>query len=412
MWTTFLVALKANLRNRSALFWMTVFPIVLASMFNGLFGGLAEAYELKPVPMAVIEDTRWQQADGARTFVDALAGETESASDDTTYAEIDQKLLTITTVDTVKEAEQRLADGTANGYLTADNNGRLAMTVSRETAVTAKDSTQNSGLDISLAALRSVIDLYNRTDAVTRQTIADNPQAALSRNFWNSVGQNVDMTHETTLTHFQPDEIARYYYALLAMSCMMAMGYSISTVAAAQANLSALGIRRTVAPLSRAKQLVAGFLSCWLCSSVALSIVLAYIRLACNVSLGGREPAAILAVIIASFMTSSAGTLLGAVPKLSYNTKYGLSTGISCTLSLFTGLYGGFAMQISDWIARNAPILGTINPAQQVTNLFYDILYYDSYRPFITTCIILLAMSAVFLLAGIAMLRRQRYEHL
>ena len=189
---------------------MTVFPIVLATMFNGLFGGLAEAYELKPVPMAVIEDTRWQQADGARTFVDALAGETESASDDTTYAEIDQKLLTITTVDTVKEAEQRLADGTANGYLTADNNGRLAMTVSRETAVTAKDSTQNSGLDISLAALRSVIDLYNRTDAVTRQTIADNPQAALSRNFWNSVGQNVDMTHETTLTHFQPD-IARTY---------------------------------------------------------------------------------------------------------------------------------------------------------------------------------------------------------
>ena len=143
MWTTFLVALKANLRNRSALFWMTVFPIVLATMFNGLLGGLAEAYELKPVPMAVI---------------------------DTTYAEIDQKLLTITTVDTVKEAEQRLADGTANGYLTADNNGRLAMTVSRETAVTAKDSTQNSGLDISLAALRSVIDLYNRTDAVTRQT--------------------------------------------------------------------------------------------------------------------------------------------------------------------------------------------------------------------------------------------------
>lgn len=71
MWTTFLVALKANLRNRSALFWMTVFPIVLATMFNGLFGGLAEAYELKPVPMAVIEDTRWQQADGAHTFVDA-----------------------------------------------------------------------------------------------------------------------------------------------------------------------------------------------------------------------------------------------------------------------------------------------------------------------------------------------------
>lgn len=47
MWTTFLVALKANLRNRQALFWMIVFPIVLATMFNGFFGGLSEGYELK-----------------------------------------------------------------------------------------------------------------------------------------------------------------------------------------------------------------------------------------------------------------------------------------------------------------------------------------------------------------------------
>mgnify|MGYP000110963781 CR=1 FL=1 len=48
------------------------------------------------------------------------------------------------------------------------------------------------------------------------------------------------MIHETSLTHFSPNAIARYYYALLAMSCMMAMGYAISTVTAAQANLSAL----------------------------------------------------------------------------------------------------------------------------------------------------------------------------
>ncbi len=123
MWTTFLVALKANLRNRSALFWMTVFPIVLATMFNGLFGGLAEAYELKPVPMAVIEDTRWQQAERCPHLRRRAGRGNGIGLDDTTYAEIDQKLLTITTVDTVKEAEQRLADGTANGYLTADNNG-------------------------------------------------------------------------------------------------------------------------------------------------------------------------------------------------------------------------------------------------------------------------------------------------
>lgn len=197
MWTTFLVALKANLRNRQALFWMIVFPIVLATMFNGFFGGLSEGYELKPIPMAVVEDSRWQQADGARTFVDALSGETASSSeslDGTAYADINQQLLTITAADTVRKAEQLLADGTVRGYLAADGNGRLAITISRETVTAANDTTGSVGLDISLSALRSAIDLYNRTDAVTRQTIADNPQAALSRNFWNSIGQSVDVT--------------------------------------------------------------------------------------------------------------------------------------------------------------------------------------------------------------------------
>ena len=104
MWTTFLVELKANLRNRQALFWMIVFPIVLATMFNGFFGGLSEGYELKPVPVAVVEDSRWQQADGARSFVDALSGTASSSEslDGTAYADINQQLLTITAADTVR----------------------------------------------------------------------------------------------------------------------------------------------------------------------------------------------------------------------------------------------------------------------------------------------------------------------
>ena len=72
MWTTFLVALKANLRNRQALFWMIVFPIVLATMFNGFFGGLSEGYELKPIPMAVVEDSRWQRTERVRLWMPCL----------------------------------------------------------------------------------------------------------------------------------------------------------------------------------------------------------------------------------------------------------------------------------------------------------------------------------------------------
>ena len=63
-------------------------------------------------------------------------------------------------------------------------------------------------------------------------------------------------------------------------------------------------------------------------------------------------------------------------------------------------------------IARHAPLLSLINPAQQITNLFYDILYYDSFTPLFKTIGILLTMSAICLVAAVAFLRRQRYEYL
>ncbi len=84
--------------------------------------------------------------------------------------------------------------------------------------------------------------------------------------------------------------------------------------------------------------------------------------------------------------------------------------GLSWTL--ITGLYGSGAMALSNWIQRNAPIVATINPTQQVTNLFYDILYYDSYAPFFRTVGILLTMAVLALSLATVFLRRQRYAHL
>ena len=439
MWSTFVMTLKTNLRNKSALFWVIVFPLAVATLLNGMFGDLASGYEIKAVPLAVVQDANWKRAVGAQTFVNALsvtttsngaglgaAGSDAAGSDaagfdatgsdqsaGTESAGTDMRLVDATPVTSLDQARRTIAGATADGYLSVDGSGRIVLTVSDAIANGSTNASESaSNTHITIAALGEAIDLYNRTDTLTRQLLDSNPQAATSRSFWMSLGDITGMTRETTLTNFKPDAMARYYYALLGMSCLMAMGYAISAVTTAQANLSALGIRRTVAPLSRPAQLIAGFLASWLCSGVSLLIALAYIRYVCGIALGGREPAAALAVMIGSFMACAFGTMIGAIPKLSHSVKAGLTSAIPCALSLFTGLYGGFAMSLSDWIARNAPVFGLINPAQQVTDLFYDILYYDGYGPFVATCARLLAMSAVFLIAAVVMLKEERYEHL
>ncbi|KAA8827114.1 ABC transporter permease [Bifidobacterium myosotis] len=416
MWSTFVMTLKSNVRNKASLFWLIVFPLVLATLLTGMFGDLAEGYELKPIPMAVVEDARLDGSAGAKTFVGALSGDSTAsapASESGGLDDLGTKLVEATSVDSTDQARKALADRTVDGYIAADGNGRLTITLSSKVASGAVGSMDSASSEaIAIAALDGAIDLYNRTDAVTRETIERNPQAATSRVFWSSLGDVTGMTREIRLTNFKPDVMARYFYAMLGMACLMAMGYAISAVTTAQANLSALGIRRTVAPLGRGRQLLAGFLASWLCSGLSLLIALAYIRYVCGIALGGREPAAVLAVAVASFMACAFGTMIGAIPKLPHSVKMGLTSAIPCALSLFSGLYGGFAMALSDWIARNAPVLALINPAQQVANLFYDILYFDSYRPFLVTCAILLAMSALFLAAGVVMLKEQRYEHL
>ena len=402
MLQTLLVNLKLHFREKAQLFWLFAFPIILATMFNGMFGNIAESYALHTVDVVVVNNDDWRASPGAQMLVDGISSDTGATGADGDHAKVDDdgdampKLITVTEAASMEAADRALLDAKAQGRLSVDGSGKLQLAISQATQTSATDvMASSSGLDISLTVLGNIVDLYNRNTAVVINTAQHNP-----------------FTKEVQLTNFKPSGTARYYYALLGMAAMMAMSFAVNAVSLAQANLSALGIRRSVAPLPKLQQLLAGFLSSWICSFLSLTVAMLYIRFGCQISLGGREWAGLGACLMASFATSAFGTLIGAIQGVSTSAKQGLCTALACTLSLFSGLYGSFAMDLSDQIAQHAPLLSMLNPAQQITNLFYDILYYDSFRPFFATVGVLAAMSLVCLGMATVLLRRQRYEHL
>ena len=422
MWSTFLTTMRINLREKSSLFWLFCFPILLSTMFLGMFGNLGATYEITTMRFAVVANDDYCKAEGAQQLIAAMqrtpvapqACGTAPATMDVDAGDTDLRdLLDVTAVDTVGDASDLINDDhDVRGFLTVDGDGMVHMTISRATVSNANDAMGSPGLPISLSILNGAIGMFNRQTLTVAQIMGADPAVLHDADFTAAVQETPDFTHQVRLTNFKPDESARYYYALLAMTALMAMSFAVTTVCATQANLSALGMRRSMAPLTRLRQLMGGFLASWLCTFCSLLVALLYIHFVCRISFGGRWAATMLAIVVASFASNALGTLLGSLPKLTAGTKIGLTTAISCVLSLLSGLYGSGAMALSDWIQRNAPIVAMINPTQQVTNLFYDILYYDSYTPFFRTVGILLTMAVLALALATVFLRRQRYAHL
>lgn len=369
MWSTFLNTMRVNLREKSSLFWLFCFPIILSTMFMGMFGNIGEVYEIHTMRFAVVADANFCKATNARQMLHAMQRDPlrnegcgnamEGTAPDTASGQVGSELgnlLELQAVSNVKEAKGLInADHGVRGYINATEDGLLNLTISRTSVAAVNDDTGNSGFSASLNILHGAVGMFNRRVITVTELLNTDPGVFRDATFTKEMGDIPTFTKDVSLTHFKPTESIRFYYALLAMTALMSMTFATTTVCATQANLSALGMRRSLAPLSKFNQLMGGFLASWLCASVSMVVATLYIHFVCKVDFGGRWPVLVLALLLASLTANALGTLIGSLPKLTSGVKIGITTALSCVLSIFSGLYGTGAMNLSDWIQRNAP---------------------------------------------------------
>ena len=397
MWNSFLINVKTSIRNTSSLFWVLAFPVILAALMLGIMGNLQDGYTAEAQHFAIVSDANWKASPGADELVSSLSKKTKAGSDDT-------QLLIPTTVASRAEADTRLDGRKDIGYLYAGPDGLVNMVLSdREAASIQSDSTASEGITVSI--LSASLGSFNQANAA-RSTLASPNIRILVQ----SGGQTY--TKQIRLTHIHPSMTAPYFFAVLAMACLIGASTAAEMIARTQPNLSALGARRASSPSPKWRQAAGAFLASWLFCAVSLLVAYIFVRTVCGVQTGGRDPIALIAIAVGTFMATAFGSMMGAIPKLSTETKVGLVIAIDCTLSAFIGLYGSLAMDLNNAIQEHAPIFHLLNPVKQVSNLFYDIVYYDSLAPFARTCGILAIMAAAFLAISGLLLRKQRYEHL
>ena len=397
MWNSFLINVKTSIRNTSSLFWVLAFPVILAALMLGIMGNLQDGYTAEAQHFAIVSDANWKASPGADELVSSLSKKPKTGSDDT-------QLLIPTTVATKAEANTRLDSRKDIGYLYAGSDGLVNMVLSdREAASIQSDATASEGIAVSI--LSASLGSFNQANSARAAMASPSNRILLQ-----SGGQTY--TRQIRLTHIHPSMTAPYFFAVLAMACLIGASTAAEMIARTQPNLSALGARRASSPSPKWRQAAGAFLASWLFSAVSLLVAYIFVRTVCGVQTGGRDPIALIAIAVGTFMATAFGSMMGAIPKLPTETKVGLVIAIDCTLSAFIGLYGSLAMDLNNAIQEHAPIFHLINPVKQVSNLFYDIVYYDSLAPFARTCGILAIMAAIFLAICGLLLRKQRYEYL
>lgn len=400
MGTSFLVSVKSLVRTPSVIVWVLAFPLIMSAIFLFMFSGMRTDGVVDPVPVALVAPAGEKDDAPAGSFTQVAEALAEPGED---------QLLDLRRVGTADEAEVLLASGEIDGYFEIASDGAPALTVGSAYTLASADGASA----VNRTILETVASSYVQSRALLEEVAQRDPAAlADPAAVTDALGIQVAI-ERVQITHARPEEIVRYYYALLGMSTLMASQAGMLAVAYAQPGVSALGARRAVSGTSRLRQLAGCALGAWAVSTVALTLAFAFLRLVADVDFGGREGLALVAVAVCALLATALGACVGALPlSAGISARSGILTALTCVLSLFAGLYGTAAMELADNLAHTLPWTSWVNPTKLVCDTFYALYYYTSLAPFAARLAACVAGALALLAVAGAIFRRQSYEHL
>ena len=360
------------------MFWALAFPLILGTFFYFAFSssGLAATgeSEWEAVKVAVIEEnTSSENASAFLTFLEAMDGET----------------LDIQDISSEKEALHALEEEDIQGIYYVQNTPSLTV--------------GKNGLNESI--LTSLLDSYNQNAAMLKTIIATHPE-----NMQNAIDAMSDyetMIEEKSLGGKSLDPCVQYFFALIAYACLSGAFLGIRSSFDTQANLSPLGIRRSITPTHRLTLILIDMFVLVVIHFINMLILNLFITQILGISLGNNIPALLAVNLMGSIIGVCIGIALGCISRLSIDIKYGMTV----IFTLFPGFLAGLMFgNMKNIIEQHCPIINRINPAAVLSDAFYCMGIYNDMERF-TRCLVTLAIMSILLLV-IAFLgvRRERYD--
>lgn len=401
MWNTFKYTILELVRMPGVLVWALAFPLILSTVFMMMFGPLDDQAEIDPIPLVVVDPADNAEGQSFNTFLDALSD-----------PEDEESLFAITYALDVEEAAALVKQNMTgeDAYI-----GYVQLVDGTPDIHVVSISDLNGMEQLKTSILIMAMDNYVANATMIRDLLDNDPRLLAQPNVTEvltSMTSPIEATARTTVTANQPKESVRYYFALLGMAALFGGTLGMIAFQRLKPNTSPLGARRALGATSHGRTVAATVAASWTITFACLCLTYLYMRYVAGVDFEGRDGACLLTTAIAALTATALGCAISAIPKVPESGKSGILTGIVCFASLFAGLYGQPTMELADMISANFPALEYVNPAVQISQAFYSIMYYDSLAPMAGHLAVLLVMALVLFALSAQSLRRQRYASL
>lgn len=364
--------LIASIRSKALIGWLILFPILLGLAFKLGFSKIYdENVKFSTIKTAVVER---QSSAILHTVTDGIS-------------ESDEPLFTAEYTDE-ETALKMLENEEIEGIIYADEKLSLAV---------AKDNMEQT-------VLKSFVEQYNVQEQMIRETATKNP--AKLEEIIGALSPGEDIFIKEPLTEGNANAYVAFFYNLIAMVALCGTITGVAVNSLEMPNMSPQGARKTVSPMSGAKQFLASFAAAVIVQGICVIISVSYIRFILGIELGDKLGLIYLTAILGSAAGISMGFFASTVSKVPVQNLTGMVWAGTMVMCFLSGLMVGNMKSI---IAEKAPFINEINPVALVCDSLYCLNIYSDLDRYIPKMLTLAGITAVFAALSMIFSRRKKY---
>lgn len=369
--------MKSLLRAKSLLFWSLAFPLILGMLFYFMFGNIADTELFSEVSIGIVHGDKNPQ------FVKIIS-EVETGDGISMFR--------VKEYEEEEEAAKALEEHKITGYVDVTDDLKLTVTDSNE----------------SSSVIKTFLDQYKQNESLIVGIGSRHPEQIGAIVEAMSGGQGVAL-QEIPLKGTEKDPYAQYFYALIAMVCLIGTMTGLNNGIDIQADLTMVGARRNIAPMPKMRQVLTDFLAAYILYCVLVTIVLAACVFVYQQDFGNDVALILLGGWVGSFTGIAIGTMIAVLVKGSRDKKEGICVAVFMGSSFLGGLQWG---EITYVLEKNCPVVNRINPATLIVNAFKSLSVFGDYRQYAVNMATLLVIGVLCFIISISRLRRMRYASL